>query len=344
MKSLFVISALILIFFSTTALAEECENKTIVNLNLASYEYQGLTKEIVSRYIFPDFKEGSFLSVKTFSIKNAGNCSFPESHLDISAYSPSPERKEYLLMSITVPALQPDENYSISVVDSYNNRYLDSLGKYHNWYKIPLTKIGTWNITFDWNRNASVPMYDYIENSFLKEFSVLSRYDIDIRGGSVFSLLAQWVAIIVAIITPIGILIFQIRRESSRWERNQIGYLENIVLRVNKILNDLEGFREEIIKQGKPYCPYDMKYINSDYYEVFLDSRIDGKSTREIKAKLILIDDKIKMINKHNISHNRSETMTALKIIGIDLMKELTNLKKTINKGWLNSEGFASQK
>ena len=247
-------------------------------------------------------------------------------------------------MSINIPDLGPGENYSIFVLDSSNNLYLDSLGEYHNWYKTPLTKIGTWNITFDWNIPTSVQWYDYIESSFLKEFNVLSRYDIDIRNNSIVSLYAQWIGIFFAIIIPIGILIFQIRRESSRLKRNQLGYLKDIILRVNKILDDLEGFKEEIIKRRNRYCPYDIKYINSDYYEFFLDSEIDGKSTMGVKAKLIWIDDKIKLINKYNMSHNPSAVEAALEIIDKELMGELIMLKKNLNKRWLSSNKHIKEK
>lgn len=337
----FLMASLIIL---PNVLSEECNYYTYIHLDIESIDEES----VLSKYQFPAFRERDSLSIKKLYFENKGNYDLPEMYFSIKIY---PIERGEIEENITrfyfcsennrivVPSLSVNETYEISKIQGLE--YIDSLGENKFFCGEKLDNVGKWKIDIDWEDPNGIIELPYaiqfvVDGSYLTDFDVLSIYDTKNMENAEGILLVQWVGIFFAIAIPIIILVSQIHRENSIHKDKQVGLLKNIILRINLIVRDLKGFKEETIIHNKPYCPYDIKYINSDFYEANLDNKINKKPTEKIKEKLIWIDDKIKLINQYNRTQykNQSEATVAMeasiKIIDEELMKKLRKLKKEI--------------
>jgi hypothetical protein len=140
--------------------------------------------------------------------------------------------------------------------------------------------------------------------------------------------------IIGIIITIFATMIIENWSKHREHKKNQMSILNSILIKIDLLRKDLNGFKKEITQYKKLYCPYEIKYINSDILQVYIDDEINCKKTEKIKEDLFLIDDKVKLINSYNKSakteKNNGYTKEALKIIEDELFEMLSELERKI--------------
>ncbi len=154
---------LILLLITQITFAQ-CEYSADINLDVIAKD-----NDTISKYQFPDYKEDTIISINKLTVTNTGNCTLPVSYLKIRILKPDNSESENFCMvykGIRIPELEIN-TYEIELVHLCSMR---------------LDKIGKWSISSYWElppENISQYGFNFrVEDSFLNQFNVLSRFDI----------------------------------------------------------------------------------------------------------------------------------------------------------------------
>ena len=230
--------------------AESCDYGANVYLYLEAIE-----NSQHSKYQFPDFKEDTTVTVQKIIINNTGNCTFPESYLKIHLINPKEEKIQNIFYGyyngMPIPGIKVGEYYEIQ--ETNYPYYIDNLNNSFFLGGVTLTNVGKWKFDYSLELKTHVtPGYNYnllIENSYLKEFNVYSRFDMqkmEVDKSNLImnysGLIMQYLLLFISILALMAVstnLYYShlkgpnIKITFGRFRKKYTGYLTNIPIKVN---------------------------------------------------------------------------------------------------------------
>jgi hypothetical protein len=253
MKKVVLVIISLIIFLPLTIFicyAESCDNSFDIFLEIEAYE-----DRVISKYQFPDFKEDSFLKIKSIKIVNTGNCSLPEAYLQIVLIESNNQVDRQFFCTpihgILIPEISVGNQYKI--FDKSFNDYEDSSENKITFCLNKLTSVGKWTIYGEWEFKKYNGGYGWnfkVNDGFLKQFNVISRSEIEslelANKNLQTTVEGQKIQLIIAILglifSPLLSVFLQckfIEKNNEKISKSQIYYLKEIKKLLNHVNNKL---------------------------------------------------------------------------------------------------------
>jgi len=327
-------------------------------------------------------KQGNVLLIESFSVSvNSSYCYNSGDKIKVFIYSPEDypkttstlfeipidfENASFMYFFNAIQPITTKENNKYRYLIFSKNESIEDLNY------ISLDKIGEWDMQVRLvNENESIKEnfnnIIFNNDSPIRFINVLDRLDVaqletleqlkeDSKKSSNGALIVSWIAIIIAIFiggASIYFMYFFHKREEKRIikteEEKQIDLLRTLLTELIFLEENFKAYKETFSRQNV-YPLYELWNIDTSLYFRGLNHKIRNHETIELKENLIVIKDKLLMINnlkaetkkleeergtekliKEILEINRKQI---IKIIDADILPVLKKSKKFIKENF----------